>query len=399
MALSDLEMSNMSTTSGPHSPTTTTHDEEMENSCCESEEEYQRPELRKNGSQKMKRYLSREDSEGQSLQINPGQAEPNTPMQSYNEQRMRRNLQFFFMNPIEKWKAKRRFPYKFCVQVAKIILVTIQLCLFAHSRYNHVNYTWGNKVSFSHLFLKGWDATMEITAYPPSSGQLAIYLNDEFYETIDYAIRGYTNLNSSIGPYSYPNEDNELAPMRLCLHQYKQGEIFGFNESYVFNPEIETTCLNLTHTVLDKGSVDYLQSKEVVVSFSALVYATIEFSIKTVNFKSASPISAPDCYQFNITILFDNRDHDGQMLLSLDAEPDRLHCKGSKEFYVTSKIDEALGTMLNMFVIIICVCSFLLCFRAVYRAQLLLHSTSEFFRAHFERELSFEGKMEFFNFW
>lgn len=36
---------------------------------------------------------------------------------SYNEERMRRKLQFFFMNPIEKWQARRKFPYKFVVQV------------------------------------------------------------------------------------------------------------------------------------------------------------------------------------------------------------------------------------------------------------------------------------------
>jgi hypothetical protein len=40
---------------------------------------------------------------------------------------MRRKLRFFFMNPIEKWQARRKFPYKFFVQVVKIILVTVQV--------------------------------------------------------------------------------------------------------------------------------------------------------------------------------------------------------------------------------------------------------------------------------
>ena len=46
-----------------------------------------------------------------------------------SEEKMRRKLRFFFMNPIEKWQAKRRFPYKFVVQVIKIILVTVQVRL------------------------------------------------------------------------------------------------------------------------------------------------------------------------------------------------------------------------------------------------------------------------------
>ena len=56
-------------------------------------------------------------------------------MTLFVEEKMRRKLKFFFMNPIEKWRAKRRFPYKFTVQVIKILLVTVQLCLFAHNNY------------------------------------------------------------------------------------------------------------------------------------------------------------------------------------------------------------------------------------------------------------------------
>jgi hypothetical protein len=46
------------------------------------------------------------------------------------EEKMRRKLRFFFMNPIEKWQAKRRFPYKFVTQLIKIVLVTAQVLLF-----------------------------------------------------------------------------------------------------------------------------------------------------------------------------------------------------------------------------------------------------------------------------
>lgn len=74
-----------------------------------------------------------------------------------------------------------------CVEPVSQILV-LQLCLFAHSRYNHVNYTWDNRISFSHLFLRGWAEEREVNAYPPSLGPLALYNKDEFYDTIDYAI-------------------------------------------------------------------------------------------------------------------------------------------------------------------------------------------------------------------
>lgn len=43
------------------------------------------------------------------------------------ERKMRNRLSFFFMNPIEKWKTRRRFPYKFLIQIIKIVLVTLQV--------------------------------------------------------------------------------------------------------------------------------------------------------------------------------------------------------------------------------------------------------------------------------
>ncbi|XP_055372028.1 mucolipin-3-like [Condylostylus longicornis] len=322
-----------------------------------------------------------------------------SPFSFHNENRMRRKLQFFFMNPIEKWRAKRRFPYKFVVQVVKIVLVTMQLCLFAHSRYNHVNYTGDNRITFSHLFLKGWDSYMEVEAYPPSAGPLAIYEKSEFFETIDYATIGYSNLSRSIGPYSYPSSDNTMAPMKLCLYTYREGQIFGFNESYVFNPEIDKLCVSLTEDVTRSGVEVFLKSKDIVVNFSALVKATLRFAIKTVNFKAYGPFSAPDCYKFNIEIIFDNGDHDGQTLISLTADALRLYCKGDVKYVMQSSIDSILRSVLNYFVILICVISFSLCARAIYRAQLLRIQTQNFFWVTYRKPLSFDGKMEFVNFW
>ena len=47
------------------------------------------------------------------------------------EDRMRRKLKFFFMNPWQKWKAKKKFPFKMILQIIKVVLVTIQVILFA----------------------------------------------------------------------------------------------------------------------------------------------------------------------------------------------------------------------------------------------------------------------------
>ncbi|XP_066997229.2 mucolipin-3 [Anabrus simplex] len=328
----------------------------------------------------------------------------NYSSQSYvarSEEKMRKKLRFFFMNPIEKWQAKRRFPYKFIVQVIKIILVTVQLCLFAHNRYNHVNYTWDNHIAFSHLFLKGWDPTREVNAYPPGVGPLALYQIPEFYATIDYAVERYSKLENAIGPYSYTEENNTMPPPVLCLYQYKEGTIYGFNESYIFNSEIDEKCMNMTPSPrrTSFSSKSLLEYHQLNIEFSALVKATLSFSIKTVNFKAAGPITPPDCYKFNIEIIFDNRDHDGQMLLSLDADAIRLYCKGDIEYTTDNRLDTLLRSILNSLVILICSISLVLCSRAIYRAQQLKWETTAFFKTVYGKELSVEGRLEFLNMW
>lgn len=69
-------------------------------------------------------------------------------------------------------------------------ILALQLCLFAQQRFNHVNYLWDTKISFSHLFIRGWDSSREINVYPPGSGPLAVYKKSEFYNYLDYAVIG-----------------------------------------------------------------------------------------------------------------------------------------------------------------------------------------------------------------
>lgn len=33
-----------------------------------------------------------------------------------------------------------------------------------------------------------WDPAMEVVAYPPTAGPLAVYTREKFYQSIDYAL-------------------------------------------------------------------------------------------------------------------------------------------------------------------------------------------------------------------
>lgn len=56
-----------------------------------------------------------------------------------------------------------------------------------------MDYAISNKISFSHLFIKSWDATREVLSYPPAAGLLAVYRISTLIEHIDFAIQNVSN--------------------------------------------------------------------------------------------------------------------------------------------------------------------------------------------------------------
>lgn len=191
--------------------------------------------------------------------------------------------------------------------------------------------------------------------------------------------------------------------LTFCIHRFKEGKAFGFNESFVFDSNIVINCMELN--ISDNTKINGYDSKAELkklgqeIEFSSFLKAELKISLKTINFKAAGPISSPDCYLFNIAISLDNSDMDGQVLVALDAEPIRLVCKGDVHYFDKNKIDFILRSILNFLVILVSATSFILCTRAIWRAQLLKYETMDFFDQKFNKKLSMEGRLEFLNLW
>lgn len=96
--------------------------------------------------------------------------------------RLRRHLQFFFMDPMQKWKLRKQFPFKLTFQILKVIFVTLQvglfiisyccmkclqLVLFAQMRISHVDFIGDSETVMRHKFLKDWDHSRDTITYPP----------------------------------------------------------------------------------------------------------------------------------------------------------------------------------------------------------------------------------------
>lgn len=322
-------------------------------------------------------------------------------------ERMRRKLRFFFMNPIEKWQARRRFPWKLLVQVFKIVVITLQISLFGSTRYSHTTFYNDNTISLSHLFLLKWESTRDVKAYPPAAGPFAVYTKNDFYASVDFAVSRYATLrDSALGSYSYAHKNGTVAVMDFCKTFFKEGQIFGFNESYSFDNTILKDCLSIfpttpiNHTTWDNfSSREYFSANNFSIQFDRLIKGELTFALKTVLFKSS--LEAPDCYVFNVTIVYLNQNRGGKIDVALDMAPKFLRCKGKTKASLndSNMVAVAFLGLLNAVVIAVSLLSLVLCCRAIYRAQVLKSKTATFFKEHFGTSLSVNDRLEFLNLW
>ncbi|KAG8437220.1 hypothetical protein GDO86_008064 [Hymenochirus boettgeri] len=131
--------------------------------------------------------------------------------------KLRRKLKFFFMNPCEKFRARGRKPWKLCIQILKIAVVTIQLVLFGLS--NEMVVTFKKKtMAFKHLFLKGY--------------------KDGHYLELQ---------NISIGNHAYERNEAGTNWHDTVSTLLQTRSIFPGNETFDIDPEIETECFHIDH--------------------------------------------------------------------------------------------------------------------------------------------------------
>merc|ERR1719481_2127528 len=131
------------------------------------------------------------------------------------EEKMKRKLKFFFMNPAEKYIATRKIPWKLGLQILKVFIVTAQLWIFAEYRYAHVNYYTDQTIAFEHCFIKDWDQVREVHSYPPATGKLALYRKSDFFIFTDFVVRGLQSVEKdALGPF-FRNSS-----LSLCVEQF-----------------------------------------------------------------------------------------------------------------------------------------------------------------------------------
>ncbi|XP_039583076.1 mucolipin-3-like isoform X1 [Passer montanus] len=308
------------------------------------------------------------------------------------EDQLRRKLKFFFMNPCEKFWARGRKPWKLGIQLLKIVMVTVQLVVFGLSNQMVVAFKEENTVAFKHLFLKGYMDRMDDT--------YAVYTQTDVYDQIFFAINQYLQLpNISVGNHAYEKRGAEVTPLAVCQQFYKRGIICPGNDTFDIDPEIVTDCLYIEPTTsLDNNTTMGKHNLNFTLDFPRLVAVQLTFNLKAINLQTVRHHELPDCYDFTLRIVFDNKAHSGRIKISLDNDIAIRECK---DWHVSGSIQKNTHYMMifDAFVILTCLASLILCTRSVIKGIWLQREFVSFFLYYYKKEVSFSDQMEFVNGW
>ncbi|CAL8345173.1 unnamed protein product [Merluccius merluccius] len=300
----------------------------------------------------------------------------------------RRRLKYFFMNPCEKYRARGRKPWKLTLQIVKIAIITIQLVSFGLSNEMMVTFKEESLMTFKNLFLKGYT--------DQHRGTYALYTKTDVYDHIHYAVDRYMNLqNLTVGNHAYERVDGLYTPLSLCKEFYRNGSIFPGNETFDIDPHVEKVCIAIYPTLDNESLARHLNFS---LDFKSLLSVNIYLTLRAINLQTVRHHELPDCYCFNITIVFNNHAHSGKIKTEIINDVGIYECKDWNVEGTSGKNDYLL-LMFDSVVIIACITSLILCSRSIRNGIQLQFEYNTFFQSYFSKTVPWADRMEFVNGW
>ncbi|KAM7107526.1 mucolipin-2 isoform 3-T3 [Ciconia maguari] len=277
------------------------------------------------------------------------------------ETALKEDLKFYFMNPCEKYRARRQIPWKLALQILKILMVTTQLIFFGLSNQLVVSFKEENTIAFKHLFLKGYSGADE------DDYSCSIYTQQDAYDSIFYVINQYKQLkNISLGTLGYEHEGSGL---KICKQQYKKSTMLPSNETLNIDVSTETECIFFKPQELAGKKAELkLNSSFFNLEFYRLIQVEISFKLKGIALQTIHARELPDCYAFQNTITFNNRAHSGKIKIYFDSDTDIQECKDWHIFGSVLQKNTQYILVFDGFVILSCFASLVLCTRSIVLA-------------------------------
>ncbi|XP_054150662.1 mucolipin-1 [Melozone crissalis] len=321
----------------------------------------------------------------------PGREDEEEEEEEDEEEELRRRLKYFFMSPCDKYRARGRRPVKLGLQLAKIVLVTVQLILFGLSNQLVVAFKEDNTVAFKHLFLKGYEDGADDTA--------AIYTRGDLLEHLAFVLQQYLAVpNETLGRYAYGDIGGGPGGgpgLRLCQRFFRRGDIDPENDTFDIDPSVVTECLGVhpgdpQPPVLDGPGSNF------TLQFHRLINVTVEFQLKAINIQTLLNHEIPDCYTFGVTVTFDNSAHSGRVRIRLDTHAAIRECHHPA---MPGRGATWRRLAFDVLVVAVCSLSLVLCARSIARGLLLQREFSRFLRCHRGVTVSLSDRLEFLNGW
>ncbi|XP_061489498.1 mucolipin-2 isoform X2 [Rhineura floridana] len=310
------------------------------------------------------------------------------------EESLKEDLKFYFMNPCEKYRARRQIPWKLGLQILKIVMVTTQLILFGLRNQLVVSFKEENTMAFKHLFLKNYSGVDE------DDYSCSVYTQQDVYDSIFFAINQYRQLkNISLGTLGYEQDEDDLAGLQICKQQYRKGTMLSSNDTLHIDSTIETECVLLEPQVLAAKEINDLKNSSFFnLEFYRLVQVEISFKLKGIDLQTIHARELPDCYEFENTITFNNKAHSGKMKIFFDTDADIQECK---DWNISGSIQKNTQYILvfDGFVIVSCFASLILCTRSIILALKLQKRFVNFFLEKYKRHVCSADRLEFINGW
>ncbi|XP_063154270.1 mucolipin-2 isoform X1 [Candoia aspera] len=311
------------------------------------------------------------------------------------EESLKKDLKFYFMNPCEKYRARHQIPWKLGLQILKIVMVTTQLILFGLSNQLVVSFKEENTMAFKHLFLKNYSGVDE------DDYSCSVYTQQDVYDSIFFAINQYQQLkNISLGMLGYEQDEDDLAGLHICKQQYRKGTMLSSNDTLHIDSTTETECINLEpQDLATKDISDLKNSSFFNLEFYRLIQIEISFKLKGIDLQTIHTRELPDCYEFENTITFNNMAHSGKMKIYFDTDADIQECKDWNISGSLVQKNTQYILVFDGFVIVSCFASLILCTRSIILALKLQKRFVIFFLGRYKRRVCNSDRLEFINGW
>ncbi|KAL5506145.1 hypothetical protein EMCRGX_G007724 [Ephydatia muelleri] len=318
---------------------------------------------------------------------------------------MKQRLKFHFMNPFQKWSyaPKRRFPWKMLLQIVNMILVVVQVVVFASSKYVLMDFVTLNKQTFVQLFI--FKPSVDYSVFEPDSGPpvSTIFTFDELFQQLNYTSQRYHALGKmAVAPFGQGWDDSgthsSTTPRQVNLEvtRYAYGNIDSSGRNFSIHGERVTDKYRLGDT--SKYGLNYfVNTTALKAEFSRVLDLKMSFAVSTVYLEGNSP----DCILFNIKIIITNDFHRGNMPVRLAVDTDISLCNSDTAvaepdtgFYVNAGI-----TALDCLVLLSSSLSTLVCVRSLIRTFYFQKKLRCFFKQKYNYGLKWKDSLPLFNMW